>query len=168
MDDSHDKGQLSSKPEEDPPVSVPQPTSDVYFSRNEAIIHDLLVDQVRYHTFPAFCYKETMGQAIWMRRTLINWLREVCEHRETVPEVLAHAVQLIDRFVTHVKTDKRDYQLVGAACYLISSKIKDTVPVSVEDIVRYTDFSITKNDLQVRFLFCKQLLCSTLRFTSLI
>ena len=149
MGDSRGKRQLPVMPDEDPPASVPQPTSDVYFTRNETIIRDLLYDQVRYHTFPAFCYKETVNQAIWMRRTLINWLREVCEHRDTVPEVLAHAVQLIDRFVTLVKTDKRDYQLVGAACYLISSKIKDTVPVSVEDIVRYTDFSITKNDLQV-------------------
>ncbi|CDS37322.1 G1:S specific cyclin D1 [Echinococcus multilocularis] len=151
---------LSEKSEEGTPATVPQPIADAYFNGNENIIQDLLHDQVRYHAFPAFCCREPMRQAVWMRRTLINWLREVCEHRNTEPEVLAHTVQLIDRYASLVETDKRDYQLVGAACFFISSKLKETIPVSVDQIVRYTDFSITKQEL-----FAKELLIVlTLRF----
>ncbi|KAM7542830.1 hypothetical protein Aperf_G00000012060 [Anoplocephala perfoliata] len=138
--------------EEEPPLSVQQPLQDAFFCGDERIIEDLLYDQIRYHTPPGFCHQETISNAIWMRRTLINWLREVCEHRDTKTEVLAHTVQLIDRFVAANKTDKREYQLVGAACFLISSKIKETYPVPVEHLVRYTDYSINKNELLTKEL----------------
>ncbi|KAL5969838.1 G1/S-specific cyclin-D2 [Taenia solium] len=160
MENSRNERGLSEKSEDETPATVPQPIADVYFNGNENIVRDLLCDQLRYHTLPAFCHRESMGQAIWMRRTLINWLREVCEHRNTEPEVLAHTVQLIDRYVSLADTDKRDYQLVGAACFFISSKLKETIPVSVDQIVRYTDFSITKQEL-----FAKELLIGlTLQF----
>lgn len=147
MQDTGDARRSSA--EDEPPLFVPQPLQDAFFCGDERIIEDLLYDQIRYHTPPGFCHQETISNAIWMRRTLINWLREVCEHRDTKTEVLAHTVQLIDRFVTMNKTDKREYQLIGAACFLISSKIKETYPVPVEHLVRYTDYSITKNELLV-------------------
>ncbi|VDM26059.1 unnamed protein product, partial [Hydatigera taeniaeformis] len=160
MENSRTERDLSEKSEDETPATVPQPIADAYFNGNESIIRDLLNDQLRYHAFPAFCHRESVGQAVWMRRTLINWLREVCEHRNTEPEVLAHTVQLIDRYVSLTDTDKRDYQLVGAACFFISSKLKETIPVSVDQIVRYTDFSITKQEL-----FAKELLIGlTLQF----
>uniref|UniRef100_A0A5K3FMP4 Cyclin N-terminal domain-containing protein n=1 Tax=Mesocestoides corti TaxID=53468 RepID=A0A5K3FMP4_MESCO len=63
-------------------------------------------------------------------------LREVCDHRNTDAEVLAHAAQLIDRYLHVGNTDKRDYQLVGATCFLLAKRL-----------VQYTDFSVTKEDI---------------------
>ncbi len=140
---------LNDKPADNGPTTVPQPTADVYFTANDNVIRDLLSDEVRYHSPPGYCINESPGQAIWMRRALLNWLREVCEHRNSEAEVLAHTAQLVDRFVHRTSTDKREYQLIGAACYLISSKLKETVPVSIERLVQYTDFSVTKQDLLV-------------------
>nr|CDS33311.1 G1:S specific cyclin D1 [Hymenolepis microstoma] len=138
--------------EDDSPQSVPQPERDAFFDSDDRIIEDLLNDQIRYRTLPAYCYGETVASAIYCRRTLLNWIREVCDHRNAPTEVLAHTIQLIDRFVSQTKTDKREYQLVGAACLLISTKLKETVPVSVEDLVRYSDFSITKEDICMKEL----------------
>lgn len=153
MEDNENVIPLNDKPADNGPTTVPQPPLDVYFTGNENVISDLLFDEIRYHSFPGYCVNESLGQAIWMRRALLNWLREVCEHRNTEPEVLAHTAQLIDRFVRLNRTDKRDYQLVGSACFLISSKLKETIPVSVERMVQYTDFSVTKQDLLVSSRF---------------
>ncbi|KAM3177801.1 hypothetical protein ACTXT7_003858 [Hymenolepis weldensis] len=138
--------------EEDAPQSVSQPEHDAFFDTDDRIIEDLLYDQVRYHTPPAYCYGESIASAIYCRRTLLNWIREVCDHRNAPTEVLAHTIQLIDRFLSYVKTDKREYQLVGAACLLISTKLKETVPVSVEDLVRYSDYSTTKEEICMKEL----------------
>ncbi|VDO10753.1 unnamed protein product [Rodentolepis nana] len=138
--------------EDDSPQSVPQPERDAFFDSDDRIIEDLLYDQIRYHTPPAYCYGETIASGIYCRRTLLNWIREVCDHRNAPTEVLAHTIQLIDRFLSQAKTDKREYQLVGAACLLISTKLKETVPVSVEDLVRYSDFSITKDEICMKEL----------------
>uniref|UniRef100_A0A0V0JAT6 G1/S-specific cyclin-D2 n=1 Tax=Schistocephalus solidus TaxID=70667 RepID=A0A0V0JAT6_SCHSO len=144
---SHVHSHEKHKDAQNGPITVPLSAVDTYFTANENVIRDLLFDAVRYHSFPAYCVYEPPAHAIWMRRALLNWLREVCEHRNTEVEVLAHTAQLIDRFLQIMPTDKREYQLVGAACFLISSKLKETVPVSVERMVQYTDFSVTRQDL---------------------
>ncbi|VDD76932.1 unnamed protein product [Mesocestoides corti] len=147
MGDLENAQPIGDKTADEGPSSVPQPATDVYFSANETIIRDLLSDELRYHSPPAYCQNEPPAQAIWMRRALLNWLREVCDHRNTDAEVLAHAAQLIDRYLHVGNTDKRDYQLVGATCFLLASKLKETIPVLVERLVQYTDFSVTKEDI---------------------
>lgn len=145
----HSEPSHSVSDEDDAPQSVCQFDRDMCFISDGRIIEDLLYDQIRYHTPPSYCHGETHSSGVFCRRTLLNWIREVCDHRGAPTEVLAHTILLIDRFMSHSKTDKREYQLVGASCLLISTKLKETVPVSVEDLVQYSDFSITKDDICV-------------------
>lgn len=60
-----------------PPGAVPQPLYDPFFTANVKIIQDLLLDEKRYHSTPGYCIGQPSGVAKWMRRTLLNWLRDV-------------------------------------------------------------------------------------------
>ncbi|VDN11436.1 unnamed protein product [Dibothriocephalus latus] len=111
---SHVRSYDKHKNAQEGPITVPLSAVDTYFTANENIIRDLLFDAVRYHSFPAYCVYEPPAHAIWMRRALLNWLREV---------------------------------FVYFHCYFVVSKLKETVPVSVERMVQYTDFSVTRQDL---------------------
>jgi len=62
-------------------------------------------------------------------------------------------VNLLDRVLTSVQTKKSRLQLLGCVCLFIASKLLDTVPLTAEKLVMYTDFSITTSDLLVRCVF---------------
>ena len=62
-------------------------------------------------------------------------------------------MNLLDRVLTSVQTKKSRLQLLGCVCLFIASKLLDTVPLTADKLVMYTDFSITTNDLLVRFVF---------------
>ncbi|VDD79036.1 unnamed protein product [Mesocestoides corti] len=113
MSDSESAQPTADRDADDGPSAVPQPPTDAYFSANKTIIRDLLSDELRYHSPPAYCQTETLAQAVLTRRALLNCLRELCDQRNTDAEVLAHAAQLIDRYLHVAITDERDYQLVG-------------------------------------------------------
>ncbi|CAH8466133.1 unnamed protein product [Dicrocoelium dendriticum] len=134
------------------PMTVPQPQYDPYFSANEKIVQDLLFDEKRYHSTPGYCVRQPLAVAKWMRRALLNWLRDVSIHRQTDAGVLAQSAQLIDRYLHVVLTDRREYQLVGATCYFISSKLKESVQVPLNEMVRYTDYSVTHDDILAKEL----------------
>ena len=68
------------------------------------------------------------------------------------------AVNLLDRYLTSVQTNKSRLQLLGCVCLFIASKLLDTVPLTAEKLVMYTDFSITTSDLFVRSAFHSRLL----------
>nr|CAH8872232.1 unnamed protein product [Trichobilharzia regenti] len=87
-----------------------------------------------------------------MRRSLLNWLRDICIHRGTDGEVLAHATQLIDRYMHIVPTEQDEYQLVGATCFFISSKLKETIPISLRKVTEYTANSLTEQDVLAKEL----------------
>lgn len=134
------------------PITVSQPLFDPYFTRNERIIQDLLVDEHRYHSLPGLCSKQSLERAIWMRRALLNWLRDICIHRGTDGEVLAHTAQLVDRYMRVVSTDQQEYQLVGAACFFISSKLKEPVPIPLRVMAEYSAYSAAEQDILAKEL----------------
>jgi len=74
---------------------------------------------------------------------------QVCEEQHQEEEVFPLSVNLLDRFLTSVQTKKSRLQLLGCVCLFISSKLLDTVPLTAEKLVMYTDFSITTSDLLV-------------------
>ena len=66
------------------------------------------------------------------------------------------AVNFLDRFLARVQNvPKTRLQLVGTVCLLISSKFKETVPVSGEKLIYYTDNSISPEEVRVSSLFLK-------------
>ncbi|CAH8825270.1 unnamed protein product [Trichobilharzia szidati] len=129
------------------PETVPQAKYDPFFRRNPRVIENLLVDEGRYHTTPGYCSAQPRERKIWMRRCLLNWLRDICVHRAAGGEVLAHATQLIDRYMHIFPTGRSEYQLVGATCFFIASKLKESIPISVREVSEYTANSVSKEQI---------------------
>lgn len=55
----------------------------------------------------------------------------------------------LDRFLSVESTSKTRLQLLGATCMFLASKMKETVPLSVEKLCIYTDNSVHPGELLV-------------------
>ncbi|THD22826.1 G1/S-specific cyclin-D2 [Fasciola hepatica] len=137
-------------PSNGPPGAVPQPLYDPYFSANVKIIQDLLLDEKRYHSTPGYCIGQPIGVAKWMRRTLLNWLRDIYRYRNADAGILSHAAQLTDRYMHVVPTDGHEYQLVGGTCFLIASKLNDALPTTAVDMAHYMADSAKPTDIRAK------------------
>ena len=71
------------------------------------------------------------------------------------------AVNLLDRFLSVVEIRKSQLQLLGTACMFLASKLKETVPLTAEKLVIYTDNSVTLEELLVSIqkFYCIKLKC---------
>ncbi|XP_074833581.1 G1/S-specific cyclin-D3 isoform X2 [Carettochelys insculpta] len=53
----------------------------------------------------------------------------------------------VDRYLSSVPTRKNHLQLLGAVCMLLASKLRETMPLTVEKLCIYTDNSITPQQI---------------------
>merc|ERR1712223_1919415 len=82
-----------------------------------------------------------------MRRIVTDWMLEVCEDQEAGTEVFLLAVHYLDTFLSSTTIRKSQFQLAAATCLLLASKFNAVVPISADQLVLYTDYSITKEEL---------------------
>ena len=82
-----------------------------------------------------------------MRKLVVTWMFEVCEEQQCENDVFPLSVNLLDRFLTVVDTRKSQLQLLGTVCMFLASKLKETIPLTAEKLVIYTDNSITLDEL---------------------
>ena len=79
-------------------------------------------------------------------------LLQVCDEQQAEPEVFSLAVSYLDRFIKLCpQLKKTQLQLSAATCMLIASKLKETIPISAEKLVIYTDHSVTREDMMVGY-----------------
>lgn len=84
----------------------------------------------------------------FMRRIVANWMLEVCEEQRCEPEVFPVSMNYLDRFLALCpEIKKSQLQLLGATCMFVASKLKETIPLTGEKLVIYTDYSISLQDL---------------------
>ena len=79
------------------------------------------------------------------------WLNfvQVCEEQKCQEEVFPLAMNYVDRFLSVCPIRKSQLQLLGTACLLLSSKLRQPHGLATEDLVFYTDNSISIDDLSV-------------------
>jgi hypothetical protein len=74
---------------------------------------------------------------------------QVCEEQKCQEEVFPLAMNYVDRFLSVCPIRKNQLQLLGTACLLLSSKLRQPHGLATEDLVFYTDNSISIDDLAV-------------------
>ncbi|KAJ8675600.1 hypothetical protein QAD02_011386, partial [Eretmocerus hayati] len=71
----------------------------------------------------------------------------VCEEQKCQEEVFPLSMNYMDRFLSICPIRKSQLQLLGTACLLLASKLREPRPLSTDVLVFYTDNSITHDDL---------------------
>jgi hypothetical protein len=85
-----------------------------------------------------------------MRRILIDWMKDVLvENRAECDETLSLSLNLMDRVLARVPTNPGSLQLVGSACLLISSKLKERHPLKLQRLSECSGFAFDHIDLKV-------------------
>ncbi|OWR53350.1 G1/S-specific cyclin-D3 [Danaus plexippus] len=84
-----------------------------------------------------------------MRRLVAEWMLEVCEDQSCQDEVFPLAISYLDRFLSICMVGKSQLQLLGTACLLLASKLREPSSrgLPAELLVFYTANSITLSDL---------------------
>ncbi|KAH0861088.1 hypothetical protein HID58_089349 [Brassica napus] len=82
-----------------------------------------------------------------MRRILIDWLVEVSEDYNLVPDTLYLTVNLIDRFLSNSCIERHRLQLLGVTCMLIASKYEELSAPPVEEFCCITANTYTRPEV---------------------
>jgi G1/S-specific cyclin-D2 len=83
----------------------------------------------------------------WMRKTLANWMLEVCKNQSREEDIFVLAMNILDRFLSVQPIGKRHLQLLGSVCMFIAAKLRSAVQFNAETLVIYTANSITIEEL---------------------
>ena len=86
-----------------------------------------------------------------MRKTVANWMLEVIREQNSQAEVFCLSMNILDRFLSQTQIHRSQLQLLGAVCILIASKIREPCPIPGKSLIIYTDYSITAEELKVRY-----------------
>lgn len=121
---------------------MPDPAMDL----NPRVLESMLNNEDRYGHINYFSQQQNDIKP-WMRRMVTTWMLEVCEEQKCEPYVFALSCSLLDRFLSVTKIKRSELQLLGAACLLLGSKARETVTLKAENLVIYTDNSISLDQL---------------------
>jgi len=115
--------------------------------KDERVLERLL--KLEDHYIPRCDYFKILQKEIkpYMRKLVVTWMFEVCEEQKCEDDVFPLSVNLLDRFLSVVEIRKSQLQLLGTTCMFLASKVKETVPLTAEKLIIYTDKSITLDEL---------------------
>jgi cyclin D2 len=116
------------------------------------ILSNILTRQDEKFSSSCDNYFETVQTEIkpHMRKIVSDWILEVCEEQQCQAEVFHLAINYMDRFLSRVPLQKSQFQLLGCVCMFLASKFKETCPLPSENLVIYTDNSVSTNEITVR------------------
>lgn len=115
--------------------------SDIY-----EYLHNM---EMEAKTRPLADYMETIQKHVTerMRGLLIDWLVDVAEDYNLLPDILHLAVSYVDRFLTSNVVNVPQLQLLGASSMLLASKYEKFNPPKVEDCCNATGNTYTKEEV---------------------
>lgn len=81
------------------------------------------------------------------RKTVIDWIVQVHERFQLLPETLYLTVNIIDRFLSRKTITLNRFQLVSATALLIASKYEEINCPTIKDIVYMVDDTYSREDI---------------------
>ncbi|XP_018572022.1 G1/S-specific cyclin-D2-like [Anoplophora glabripennis] len=110
---------------------------------DDRVLENLLNNEFKY--MPKFNYFSRVQTEVqpYMRKIVTTWMMEVCEEQMIEDQVFPLAVNLMDRFLSVCNIKKQQLQLLGAACLLISSKLRTSNMLTIGLLRAYTDYSVS-------------------------
>lgn len=121
--------------------------NDPVLLNDDRVLKNLLSEEDRFSSPVSYfeCVQKDLTPD--MRKIVADWMLEVCEEQKCQEEVFPLSMNYLDRFLSICPIKKSQLQLLGTACLLIASKLREPQPISAESLVFYTDNSITLPDL---------------------
>jgi len=84
-----------------------------------------------------------------MRAILVDWLVEVHHRFKLQPFTLWLCVNILDRYLMKMPTNRNKLQLVGVSALLIACKYEEIYPPEVRDCVYITDYAYEREEVLV-------------------
>ena len=114
------------------------------------VLANILTRSRQFET-PAVDYFRTVQTEVrpHMRKIVSDWMLDVCEEQQCHPEVFHLAINYVDRVLSRVNIGKHQFQLLGCVAMFLASKFKETCPLPSENLVIYTDNSVSVKDITV-------------------
>ncbi|XP_039280432.1 G1/S-specific cyclin-D2 [Nilaparvata lugens] len=123
--------------------AYPDPT----LLNDDRVLKHLLRTEERYVASSSYFQRFQTDLTPHMRKIVAEWMLELCEEQKCQEEVFLLAINYLDRFLNVCPIRKTQLQLLGTACLLVSSKMREPQPLSAESLVQYTGNSIELEDL---------------------
>uniref|UniRef100_A0A1B6LYJ8 Uncharacterized protein n=1 Tax=Graphocephala atropunctata TaxID=36148 RepID=A0A1B6LYJ8_9HEMI len=121
--------------------------SDPVLLNDDRVLRNLLSEEDRFAANISYFERVQRELSPDMRRIVADWMMEVCEEQKCQDDIFPLSMNYLDRFLSICPIKKSQLQLLGTACLLVASKLREPRPVSAEMLVFFTDNSITLQDL---------------------
>ena len=116
---------------------------------SEKVLQTLLTSEGKYLPSSGDYMRMVQRELLPQHRKIVtDWMLEVTEEQECSPQVFLSSVQYLDRVLSCLPVKRTQLQLLAAACLLLASKLHDPRPMSLLNLVVYTDCSISVPELQ--------------------
>ncbi|PWA93474.1 Cyclin A/B/D/E [Artemisia annua] len=103
--------------------------------------------EVKRRPLADYIEKVQKDVSVNMRGVLVDWLVEVSEEYNLLPESLYLTISYIDRFLSLNVLNRQRLQLLGVSSMLIASKYEEISPPNSEDFCYITDNTYTKQEV---------------------
>lgn len=144
MDDDEFKMELSQKFKELEDTQLFKST--VYVDDIQTYLHDL-ERQVESRPLPNYMDLQNDIDSD-KRAILINWLVEVSDEYELQTETLFICANIIDRFLSKMNIQTKNFQLLGVAAMFIASKYEEIYPPLLRRFVEVTDDTYSGHEIR--------------------
>ena len=134
-----------------------EPMVDEVLVKDRRVVDNMLSLEKSYPVVD-YCERLQTEIAPHMRKIVTDWMLEVCQDQQSQPEVFFLAVNYLDRFLSSVNIKKNQFQLLASVCILLASKFSQVVPLTTDQLIIYSDNSITKDELKNWELFVLEIL----------
>jgi len=124
-----------------------QATVDTNLLQDQRVMGNMLTAE-QEHKVIDYCGTGLQREvAPHMRKIVTDWMMEVCEDQQCQPQIFFLAVFYMDRVLSTLTIKKNQFQLLAAVCILLASKFSQVVSITSEQLVIYTDNSVSKKEL---------------------